>query len=204
MPATMMHLQAGYTLWPEGSDSYFLGCILPDCLDHDRKAKDRIHLRDLAPEERLKGLIRFGKELDLNRDFDLGVLFHLYLDYLWDNGPQKAHRKGYTGENWFPDYRKELARAGSRSAQRMPWSKELWSRLHCPEKSLYENRLSLPENQIREFLEFNFTWHTTEALPESEVFTDEAVDSFIRRAVRAFRSFLSDFFPEVTKPELFS
>ena len=78
----------------------------------------------------------------------------------------------------------------------MPWSKELWTRLHKPEPALYENTMNLPEEEIHKFLEFNFHWHTEEALPESEVFTDEVVDHFTRRAVTAFTAFLRDFFPE--------
>ena len=196
MPATMMHLYAAHLLDPAGSDSYFLGAILPDCVDAYREIKDKLHFRDVPPEERLQSLIRFGKGLDLKRDFDFGALCHFYLDYLWDNGPQAAHRKSHGPENWFPDYRKELSRAGSRTAQRMPWSKELWSRLHKPEPALYENTMNLPEEEIHKFLEFNFHWHTEEALPESEVFTDEVVDHFTRRAVTAFTAFLRDFFPE--------
>ena len=102
-------------------------------------------------------------------------------------------------ENWFKDYRKELSRAGSRTAQRMPWSKPLWQRLHTPDPALYENTMELPEEEIHKFLEFNFHWHTEEALPESEIFTDELVDSFIKRACTAFAVFLRDFFPEAYK-----
>ena len=199
MPATMMHLYAARLLWPSGSDAYFLGSILPDCVDAHREIKDRLHFRDVPTEERLQRLIRFGQSLDLSRDFDFGALYHFYLDYLWDNGPQKAHRKAHGEENWFVDYRKELSRAGSRTAQRMPWANGLWHRLHKPEKSLYENTMDLPENEIRAFLEFNFHWHTEQALPQSEVFTDELVDSFTKRARVAFAAFLRDFFPEAYK-----
>lgn len=202
MPATMMHLYAAHLLEPAGSDAYFLGSILPDCVDAYREIKDRLHFRDVPPEDRLQSLIRFGKSLDLTSDFDFGALLHFYLDYLWDNGPQKAHRKSHGEENWFVDYRKELSRAGSRTAQRMPWSKELWHRLHKPDKALYENTMDLPEKEILHFLEFNFHWHTEEALPESEVFTDDLVDSFTKRACAAFTAFLRDFFPEVYKERL--
>ena len=199
MPATMMHLYAAHMLNPEGSDSYFLGSILPDCVDAHRELKDRLHFRDVPPEERLPALVRFGKGLDLARDFDFGVLCHFYLDYLWDNGPQKAHRKMHGEENWFVDYRKELSRAGSRTAQRMPWSKEMWMRLQNPTPDLYENSMNLPEDEIHSFMAFNVRWHTEEALPESEYFTDALVDSFIARACTAFAAFLRDFFPEVYK-----
>lgn len=199
MPATMMHLCAAKTLYPEGSDAFYLGSILPDCVDGNRELKDRLHFRDIPKEERLQSLVTFGQKLDLKKDFDFGVLLHFYLDYLWDNGPQKAHRKMHGEDNWFRDYRRELSRAGSRVAQRMPWNKEVWERLHHPDKSLYESVLLLPEEDIRTFLDFNYHWHTEEALPESEIFTDALVDSFLKRSLVAFTAFIRDFFPTVYK-----
>ena len=199
MPATMMHLLAAHALVPEGSDAYFLGSILPDCLDSDRALKDHLHLRDIPPEERLPALIRLGEELDLARDFDFGVLFHLYLDYLWDNGPQADHRRAYKGETWFRDYRRELAMAGSRGAQRMPWAKPLWERLYAAPPEAHKNSLGLPEDEIAKFMDFNYHWHTEEVLPESAIFTDALVDGFTARALREFRAFLAAHFPGVAE-----
>lgn len=195
MPATMMHLAAGKALCPNASDAFYLGCILPDCVDSNRTLKDHLHFRDIDPALRLPSLVSFGKGLQLSRPFDFGALYHFYLDYLWDNGPQSAHRRAYTGESWFLDYRKELSAAGSRCAQRAPWNDELWARLRSPAKELYENPLALPEDDIHAFLEFNAKWHTETRLPESEVFTDEVVEAFLKRAERAFLAFLGDFFP---------
>ncbi|MBR3837542.1 MAG: hypothetical protein IKJ74_05275 [Clostridia bacterium] len=196
MPATMMHVLAGHTLRPNGSDSFFLGCILPDCVDAHRELKDHLHFRDVPAEERLPALIRFGHGLDLTRDFDLGVLLHFYLDYLWDNGPQADHRRSYKGDLWFRDYRQELSKAGNRGATRMPWAAPLWARLRAPDPSLYENTLSLPEDEIQSFLEFNYNFHTGVSLPESPVFTDALVDSFTLDAVEKFRGFMALHFPD--------
>ena len=38
----MMHLYAAHLLNPAGSDSYFLGAILPDCVDAYRDIKDKL------------------------------------------------------------------------------------------------------------------------------------------------------------------
>ena len=197
MPATMMHLLAGHAVWEKGSDSFFLGCILPDCLDFDRDRKDLFHFRTVKAEERLHALIRFGQGMDLSLDFDFGVLCHLYLDYLWDNGPQKAHRQSYTGDLWFRDYRKELKMAGSRTAGRAPWNRDVWLRLAAATPEQYENSLGLPEEEIRTFLDFNSRWHTETVLSESTFFTDEVVEGFVKRSNRAFREFLTNFFPQV-------
>lgn len=196
MPATMMHLYAAKVFRPDGSDSYFLGSILPDCVDAHRELKDRLHFRDIPGDERLPALVSFGKSLDLKRDFNLGVLYHFYLDYLWDFGPQSDHRKEHGEENWFVDYRKELSRAGNSVSHRFPWSKELWERLRAPEKELYENTLDLPEDEIREFLAYNYRFHVEEQLPKGEFFTDHLVDTFIHRSAEKFGEFLREFFPE--------
>ena len=200
MPATMMHVYAGYLFYPQGDDSFFMGCILPDCVDGNRTLKDHLHFRDVPPESRLQELIRFGKRLDLSRPFHLGALLHFYLDYLWDNGPQKAHRMRYEGEDWFHDYRKELARAGSETAHRFPWAKPLWERLSNAPRNTMENDLSLPEEDMLSFLDYNCRWHTEEVLPKAVEFHADLVDSFTRRAVTAYHAFLRDFFPEVTLP----
>ena len=196
MPATMMHLYAAKVFRPGGSDSYFLGSILPDCLDGYRELKDRVHFRDIPKEDRIPALIAFGKNLNLKRDFDLGVLYHFYLDYLWDYGPQSDHRKEHGEENWFVDYRKDLSRAGNSVSHRFPWAKDLWERLRAPKRELYENSLSLPEKEIREFLEYNYHFHLEECLPEGEFFTDALVDTFICRSAQMFEAFLAEFFPE--------
>ena len=196
MPATMMHLYAGKQLLPQGSDSFFLGCILPDCVDAHREWKDHLHFRDVPPENRLENIVLFGKALQLNEDFDFGMLCHFYLDYLWDNGPQREHRLRHGEENWFCDYRRELSCAGSRVAQRMVWATPLWKRLENPCASDYEGTLSFPEDEIRAFLSFNARWHTQEVLPQSKEFTDDLVDDFIQGAVRDFLAFFRQYFPE--------
>lgn len=199
MPATMMHLYAGCRLFPSRNESFLLGCILPDCVDADRALKDRLHFRDVEPAERLPHLVGFGKLLDLTRPFDLGVLFHFYLDYLWDNGPQSAHRKSYGGDNWFRDYRKELRSAGSITAQRFEENDALWHRLAeaVKDPALRESVFLLPEEDVQSFMAFNVRFHTEERLPESAVFSAAVVEEFTDRAVRAFRLFLNQFFPEL-------
>ncbi len=204
MPATMMHLLAGSRLLADPSDAFLLGTILPDCLDSDREKKDHLHLRDIPQEERLSALIRLGHTLSLERDFDLGALFHLYLDYLWDNGPQAAHRRSYEGETWFLDYRKELKKAGSRAYLYMKDAKETWLRLREAEPSLYQSVLNLPQAEIEAFLQFNCEFHISTRLEESEIFTDEVVLRFTDRSLRAFRNFLEDFFPRVARETSFA
>lgn len=197
MPATMMHLCAALLLCPQGGTPYLLGSILPDCLDADREKKDRFHLRDQKPEDRLTALIRWAEGLDLEKPFSFGALWHLYLDYLWDNGPQSAHRRSYTGKSWFVDYRRELSSAGSRCAQRLSGNAALWARLAAAEAKAWQSELDLPDEEARAFLLHNARWHTETVLPESDFFTDEAVDRFLARSRRAFIDFLRDFFPHV-------
>ncbi len=198
MPATMMHLYAGKLDQPNGDLSYYLGCILPDCVDADRTVKDHLHFRDVPAEERLIHLIRFGKQLDLSRSFNRGALLHFYLDYLWDNGPQKVHRMNYNGESWFRDYRKELAAAGNETYRRMPWANALWNKIRTATPNDYDNSLELPEQDILHFLDFNYHWHTENELSPARIFHAELVDRFTARSVKAFHSFLHDFFPNLS------
>lgn len=193
MPATMMHLLAGNRFDPAASDAFYLGCILPDCVDADRELKDRLHFRTFSKEERLPALLSFvEKTLDLKKDFDRGVFFHFFLDYLWDFGPQQKHRDSYRGEKWFLDYRKEISDAGSYIARTEPWAKPLWERLHDPAPELWQSGLVLPETCIREFLDFNFHWHTEVKIGPSAFFPPEAVEEFTLDAVRRFGPLLAE------------
>ncbi len=200
MPATMMHLYAAKKLLPGGSDAFFLGCILPDAIDTDRAWKDHLHFRDIPAEERVPAMIAFAKStLTLTRDFDFGVLWHFYLDYLWDIGPQQRHRDTYTGTQWFLDYRAEIAKAGSALARENAWAKPLWQRLKDPDPALYQNSIGMPENEIRHFLDYNFHWHTEKKLGPSEIFDPALVEGFTNRAVSEFKAFLKTYFSEALR-----
>ena len=63
--------------------------------------------------------------------------------------------------------------------------------------ALRESVFVLPEEEAQQFMAFNVRFHTEERLPESAVFTDAVVEDFTCRAVRAFRLFLEQFFPEL-------
>ena len=187
MPATMTHLAAAHLLWPGGSDAYFLGSVLPDCVDADRALKDRLHFRDLPAEKRLPALLAFAREkLDPARDFDLGVLFHFYLDLLWDRGPQRWHRQNYVGETWFKDYRKELRRMGLHLAHTEPWAQETWRRLADAPAALWQNDLGYGEKDVTSFLSFNVSFHTGADEGPSAVFTPALVKAFNEAACGAF------------------
>lgn len=183
----MTHLLAAHDLWEAGSDAYFLGAVLPDCVDADRNLKDRLHFRDLPGEKRLGALLNFAEEkLDPARDFDLGVLWHFYLDLLWDRGPQRWHRERYTGDAWFQDYRLELRRGGQGLAHLLPWAPGLWDRLEAATAEAWQNALGYTEADIRAFLDFNCSYHRKKTEQAPGLFTPDWVTSFTKAACGAF------------------
>lgn len=183
----MTHLSAAHRLWPAGSYAFFLGAILPDCVDGDRELKDRQHFRDLPGEKRLPALLAFAEEkLDPARDFDAGVFLHYYLDLLWDWGPQRWHRQLYRGAAWFKDYRFELSRMGLHLAHTEPWARELWQELEkepCPDR---EADLAYPLSEMKHFMAFNARYHLGADEGESAFFTSAWVDAFLTGACGAF------------------
>ena len=198
MPATMMHLYAAKLLWQNATDEFFLGNIFPDAIDNDRPFKDKMHFRDLPEEKRLPALTRFAREkLRLERDADFGVLFHLYLDQMWDEGPQKRHREAYRGENWFRDYRREISEAGSYLARTEKWAFPLWARLLHPEKEMIRNDIGLKDADIYKFLEYNVHWHTTEKIGPSRAFPPKEVEKFTRASILRFCRYMETEFPGV-------
>lgn len=205
MPATTMHLLAGNMLFPGGSDLFFLGTILPDCVDRDRALKDKLHFRTCSSEERLPEIAKFTKEkLDIeNNDLDFGYLWHFFLDREWDEGPQKEHKKYYVGENWFLDYRKEIGLAGSYIANHSDFVIPLWKRLIKFKDCKFPESIGFPEDYIKDFIESNYKWHTTESIGPSKVFTPEITKDFIEKAIMDFKAFLNKYFPDSVRLQIF-
>ncbi len=196
MPATMTHLFAAHTLWEGGSDAFFLGSVLPDCVDADRTLKDRIHFRDIPGEKRLPALIAFaGEKLDPGRDFDLGVLLHFYLDFLWDRGPMRWHRQCYAGDDWFRDYRRTLRQAGLFLAHTDGMAPALWDRLEAAPETAWQNSLGYPPEDVRKFLTFNVAFHRRPDEGASDFFTPDLVEAFVKAACGAFCRWVEEKLP---------
>lgn len=183
----MTHLSAAHRLLPTGSDAWFLGSVLPDCVDGDRALKDRLHFRDLPGEKRFPALLAFAeKKLSPANDFDLGVFFHYYLDLLWDRGPQRWHRQVYRGDRWFKDYRCELSKMGLHLAHTDAWAYELWEKLGKAPLPDREADLEYPPERMRSFLDFNVQYHRGPDEGASVFFTPDWVDAFLNAACGAF------------------
>ncbi len=187
MPATMTHLASAMRLWRGGSPAFFLGSILPDCVDGDRDLKDRLHFRDLPGEKRMSALLSFAEQkLSPENDFDLGVFFHYFLDLAWDRGPQRWHRQCYTGSRWFKDYRFELSRMGLHLAHTEPGAQALWAALAKEPLPDREADLEYPRKEMASFMDFNVKYHLGEDEGASSFFTPEWVDAFLAGALGAF------------------
>ena len=136
MPSSMIHLLAAYKYDPKSSVAFFIGNIVPDIIS-EWKEKDRSHFRDR--KDRLNALKELANTININDDFNRGVLLHLYLDYKWDTYPMKKFKEGFEKDTWFRPYRYEISLAGAWLYHNRDWSKDLWEKIiSCPMTS-YEN-----------------------------------------------------------------
>ena len=124
MPCAMMHLVCAKLYEPNADLAFYIGNEAPDCMDI-REIKDKSHLR-IYKEDREQRLTEFARTLDLGDPYQLGVLLHLYVDMLWDQGPMAEHKKNYKGEYWFRDYRWQIRLIGTHIYKNVDWSKAIW------------------------------------------------------------------------------
>ncbi len=178
MPGFMMHLNVarhyaehaksfGY----DTSTAFFIGSLAPDTIT-ERTEKDRTHFRDR--DDRLQALIELATQTDRREAYAEGVLLHLYTDYLWDNSPVvKDFIKNIGG---FTEYRQELGIAGANAFHRVHWADGLFREILACE---------MPA-ELRAVIERSYLWHSTNNLPDAEVFTPEVVDAFSLNAARLY------------------
>lgn len=125
MPSSMVHLLTAYKYNPDASISFLVGNIAPDTVK-EWKEKDKNHLRDRP--DRLRALEEFACTVNVQDDIDLGILLHLFVDYMWDTYPREDFIKGYEGYTWFHPYRQEIALSGAWLYNHTDWSKRVWRR----------------------------------------------------------------------------
>lgn len=189
MPSSMVHLLAAYKYNPEASMEFLIGNIVPDIIK-GWKEKDRNHLRDR--EDRPGALRELASTLDLQDDYDKGILFHLYLDYKWDTEPREEFIKDYEGYTWFDPYRHEIALSGAWLFCHTEWSDRVWKELLAyPLENLKNNEYD--KNEIRKFIAQNYMWHKNNAIGPSLFFTPELIEEFTSKVAIEFRDWLGEY-----------
>ncbi|MBE6573559.1 MAG: hypothetical protein E7652_04105 [Ruminococcaceae bacterium] len=185
MPCAMMHLQCA-RLYNENADiAFFIGNIAPDCID-EREFKDRNHLRIYKGEERLNKLHELARALDLSRPYQLGVLLHLYTDMCWDRGPMAEHKRSYTGDDWFHDYRQEIRYISKYMYKNEAWAPVLWDEIDNAPPELYSDIDYYPTDKIKGYIEHNVRTHPLPPAIPSKAFPNEVVYDFCKKSVESF------------------
>lgn len=188
MPSSMVHLLAAYKYNPNASKEFLIGNIAPDVIK-GWKEKDRNHLRDR--EDRLGALRELAYRMDLQDDYSMGILFHLYLDYKWDIDPREKFTKEYEGYTWFEPYRHEIALAGAWLYHHTDWSERVWKELMAyPLEKLKNNEYDIDE--IEKHIALNYSWHSDNDIGPSLFFTPELIEEFTSRVVLEFKDWLEE------------
>lgn len=189
MPSAMIHLLAARKYNENGSTAFFIGNLAPDSVE-ERVLKDKIHFRDQA--DRMQALEDFAKTLDLRDEFCIGYVLHLFLDLLWDQGPQAEHRRTFQDprESWFLTYREEIARATRSLYQILEWGAPLFdAMLRCPPES-YSGVPSMPPELITQEIALKVYHHQNAGETPPSFFSNEMIESFTTSAAKLFRKWL--------------
>jgi hypothetical protein len=184
MPSSMLHLYTANRYNLQSSTLFYIGNIAPDCV-YERTAKDRTHLRDR--ENRLNALHELAITLDMQNDFHVGVLLHLYTDYKWDTEITPEYICNYGGENWFLPYRNEITLSGSNLYHHTPWSAQIWNDMAEYSEKGYQSISDFPCEDIHAFILRNRTWHSENNLEASKAFTPELTKNFAMETANSFR-----------------
>lgn len=185
----MMHLMCA-NLYDNNADiAFFIGNLAPDCID-ERSFKDKNHLRIYQGEERIKKLLELAYTLNLKDPYQFGVLFHLYTDMCWDNGPMADHKRSYKGENWFTDYRQEIRYISKFMYKNQPWAKDMWLNMVAADKLAYSSVDYYPADMINRYLNHNIKVHNEPPAIESKAFPNTLVDQFCIDTVNSFKKWI--------------
>lgn len=188
MPASMMHLYTAKLYEPDADILFFVGNIAPDCVQN-KEEKDKTHLR--GEKQRAKLLCGLAEQLDLHDSFQKGVLLHLFLDYLWDNGALQDFIDGFGSDTWFLPYREDLSKAGLALYRAKDWARQLWLDMEHTSAFDYEKLAQFPAIEIQGFLQRNGSWHRETQMEHSAVFPPALVEQFSHRAAESFARWLT-------------
>jgi len=187
MPSALIHLHAGRILKPKAPAEFFTGTLAPDCIK-SREEKDLLHLR--LSDDRERDLLKLASEWDMDDPFQLGAMLHLYTDWLWDEGPQTDHKRAYTGNSWFPDYRHEINLASCHMYHHRAWAPDMFEAMISCDNDLLRALPDYPPEKIKPYIEYTEAWVSTHDTEPSSFFPPRLIDSFCRETAERFSDFL--------------
>ncbi len=181
MSASMFHLAFARSIAPNAATEFFVGSLAPDFTDI-RREKDHMHLRDVP--DRQAALIALRDSLSPEDAYGMGILGHLYYDWLWDTAV-----RGTLRTLGIRAYRHEICDASVWWYHHADWSRELWQRIDaCPVTNYLDERL--PAGLVHDYISENRLWHMRSRRPPSGVFPPELCLDFTRDAAERWRRFL--------------
>ena len=189
MPCAMMHLVCAKLYDNDADPAFYIGNEAPDCMDI-REIKDKSHFR-IYTDDREERLTEFARTLDLNDPYQLGVLLHLYVDMLWDQGPMTEHKRNYKGDDWFHDYRWQIRLIGTHIYKNVDWSKDIWEDMCEVDESRYSSLELFPSEKIKRYLVFNRDRDRSKETVPSPDFPPKLVNDFCIEAVQKFKLYLN-------------
>ncbi len=184
MSTLMVHVLAAYKYKPDGKPAFFVGNVAPDVIEEHQR-KNRTHFRDRS--DRMEALKELADRINWEDEFELGVLFHLFLDYHWDIGPIQKHREQYTGENWFLDYRKDIGIIAVWHYHNEPWSQMVWNSMREYRLPMEETICEIRRDELVAFIAKHHNRYMDTEPIRSIVFPPEMVEKFTNQVVMEFK-----------------
>ena len=183
MSTVMVHVLAAYKYNSDADVAFYVGSVAPDVIqDHVRK--DHTHFRDRT--DRVQALRELADSIDWENEFELGVLFHLFLDYYWDKGPICDHRAQYVGDNWFHDYRKEIGYVAVWHYYNEKWSEAVWKRMREYRLPVEETICEIKRDELEAFITKHHNRYIGTEPVQSTFFTPDMVEAFSNQVVKDF------------------
>ena len=188
MPSALIHVYTGRIYSPGSGIPFYIGTLAPDCIS-SREEKDLLHLR--LSKDRPGDLLKLKRAWGTEDEFRVGALLHLFTDYLWDNGPMEMHKRSYTGNTWFTDYRWEINLASCYMYRQFDWAPDLWVDMCEYPAEGYSSLKDYPPDKIKSFIEHNRYKLETQDIGPSPAFPPDLVEKFCRDAAKSFGNFIT-------------
>lgn len=189
MPSTMIHIVVAKKYDINASAVFLIGNIAPDAV-YTREEKDKIHFRD--KKDRFSALCEFALELDLQNEFNKGVLLHLYTDYCWDTTALGEYIRTIEDGNWFRPYRREIALAGGWLYHNTDWSNKVWEDMADCSTNKYEDGYGVDTDNVSWYINRTRDWHIENDIGPSDFFTPAYVEKFSNKVIVDFDNWLNE------------
>ncbi len=188
MSSIMVHVLAAYRYKSDADVAFYVGSAAPDVIE-DHIRKDHTHFRDRT--DRLQALNELANTINWENEFEIGVLFHLFLDYHWDKGPIQDFKDHYKGDNWFLDYRKEIGKIAVWHYHKEPWSNKVWNKMREYTLPVEETICEIRRDELSLFLIKHHSRYIETKPIVAEFFPPEMVDKFIEGVINEFKAWRS-------------